>query len=385
MSKHIYKQIDNLLDKEYNRILSEHNIADKAIRYTQEEFKKYMINYKITNYTYNFYIIRYDLNIRVIQIKAPVGTNLDSIKVQLHFENMTNKKCTKCNIIRPKEEYNPSSRTLDNLKTECKLCNMISSRYCYNKNLNSKYTLKEFKDYIYNTLMYDEAYSKWNRVNKDDKPILRYRNNNMNTLEALYITTKRELTKFKQNATEKRCSICKNIKPITNFFKCDKCISGYRSECKSCMKHVSNSRDNVIRGLYHSQIRNSLRRGHVSPNYTLDEFITWVNGQPIYDKLYREYVKSGFDNRHKPSGDRLDDSKPYTFDNLRLTTWKTNREKQYSITSVPIKVIDIKTNKETTYSSMNQVAIGLGISDYSVNVYNNTNKEFKGYKFYSNK
>lgn len=43
--------------------------------------------------------------------------------------------------------------------------------------------------------------------------------------------------------------------------------------------------------------------------------------------MFGNWVASGFDSKLKPSGDRLDDYRPYSFDNLRLVTWGENENK----------------------------------------------------------
>lgn len=46
--------------------------------------------------------------------------------------------------------------------------------------------------------------------------------------------------------------------------------------------------------------------------------------QPNFDELFNNWVRSGYDKMLKPSPDRLDNSKPYTLDNLELVTWAEN-------------------------------------------------------------
>lgn len=51
----------------------------------------------------------------------------------------------------------------------------------------------------------------------------------------------------------------------------------------------------------------------------------YENGYPV---LYTEWVASGNVTELKPSVDRLDDYRGYSFDNIRLVTWKDNRQHQ---------------------------------------------------------
>ena len=53
----------------------------------------------------------------------------------------------------------------------------------------------------------------------------------------------------------------------------------------------------------------------------------WFIKQDNFQQLFDNWKQSGFNSKLKPSGDRLDDYKPYTFDNLRLVTWGENEQK----------------------------------------------------------
>lgn len=127
----------------------------------------------------------------------------------------------------------------------------------------------------------------------------------------------------------KRCSKCGEVKDLSEFYKCSK-------RCKECCKKASREADQfakdstekgVIRVLYKTQKRHSKARGHPAPSYTKNEFRKWLydNG---YKELYDAWVQSGYDKWKKPSCDRIDDYKGYSFDNIRLTTWKENKDKQ---------------------------------------------------------
>lgn len=131
----------------------------------------------------------------------------------------------------------------------------------------------------------------------------------------------------------KRCKDCKLEKDESLFY-------GLQNECKECTKarvkenhkRVGNSYDvtehGVIRVIYKAQVRNSKTRGHKPPDYTKAELKDWLYSQG-YKGLYDKWVRGGMKKDEKPSVDRLDDFKPYSMDNIRLTTWFENRNKQY--------------------------------------------------------
>ena len=55
----------------------------------------------------------------------------------------------------------------------------------------------------------------------------------------------------------------------------------------------------------------------------------WMIKQDNFVELFNNWKLSGYESRLKPSGDRLDDYKPYTFDNLQLITWGENSDKMH--------------------------------------------------------
>ena len=79
--------------------------------------------------------------------------------------------------------------------------------------------------------------------------------------------------------------------------------------------------------LYQNQKNSSKRRGHPMPDYTLEELIEWLKNQPTLTEIWQDYQDSNHARKSAPSLDRLDDSKPYTLDNIRLTTWHINMTK----------------------------------------------------------
>lgn len=77
-----------------------------------------------------------------------------------------------------------------------------------------------------------------------------------------------------------------------------------------------------------SQRYGSKKRGHPRPLYSVHELNEWLMEHGFMD-LYSAWVASDYDMLMTPSTDRLDDSKGYSFDNLRLVTWRENKERAY--------------------------------------------------------
>jgi len=110
---------------------------------------------------------------------------------------------------------------------------------------------------------------------------------------------------------------------------------GRLNKCIECTKiDVSNNQVNydltekgVIRVIYKTQKSNSKKREHKMPDYTKGELALWLykNG---FKRLYDDWVKSGYRKDNKPSIDRIDSLKGYSFNNIKLITWKENRINQ---------------------------------------------------------
>lgn len=127
----------------------------------------------------------------------------------------------------------------------------------------------------------------------------------------------------------KTCKDCGKELPFSSFRKKPSNKDGYEIRCKECRNIRYNKADprRVFAKIYNSQVANSVTRNHPAPDYTLDQLKDWVDSQPHAYNLWQNYVNSGYDNKLRPSVDRLDDSKPYRLNNIQLITWNENRQK----------------------------------------------------------
>jgi len=174
------------------------------------------------------------------------------------------------------------------------------------------------------------------------------------------------------------CNSCKKLKTLDCFYKNKSRIDGLQYRCSKCdRKKVDNykkTKSGILTQMYSSQKSTSVNRGHLLPNYTKKEFIKWVESNYQWEILYDSWVAFNYHTDFKPSCDRLDDYKPYTLDNLRLTIWIKNRERFYKdakngINNKMSKAVirtNIKTGEEKEYYSIGQAERDVGIHHTSI-------------------
>ena len=129
------------------------------------------------------------------------------------------------------------------------------------------------------------------------------------------------------------CTKCLKLKPIEDFNVRKASANGYSARCKICNREDNAKRYRTKKGLVSqiraTQVSTSKRRGHPIPTYTSKELYEELMGSTLFHELFDAWEQSDFDHNLVPSIDRLDDYKPYSFDNIRLTTWGENNSKAY--------------------------------------------------------
>lgn len=130
----------------------------------------------------------------------------------------------------------------------------------------------------------------------------------------------------------KKCNTCEEVFNISMFG----IIQGgwISGKCKKCRSGETLAFQRTLAGLaskmYSTQKQSSERRGHKPPEYSMIELRAFLLSSPIYLNLHAKWVESGYLKDLKPSCDRIDDYKPYTFDNIRVVTWRENSDKYQS-------------------------------------------------------
>lgn len=84
----------------------------------------------------------------------------------------------------------------------------------------------------------------------------------------------------------------------------------------------------VLTNIYSKQVERSIERSLPPPSYALEELHRKYLHDPKFLRLITEWEKSGYDKSKKPSLDRIDCRKGYSFGNINLMTWEDNRYKQ---------------------------------------------------------
>ena len=127
------------------------------------------------------------------------------------------------------------------------------------------------------------------------------------------------------------CSRCGVEKPNSEYTKRSDNARGLGYACGSCRVELNAKHRRSILGvtkrIYHDQIKSSKFRGHTLPDYSLNQFREWALSQKNFMDIYNQWVESGYEHLLAVSCDRLDDYKPYTLDNIRVTTWGENKRK----------------------------------------------------------
>jgi len=167
--------------------------------------------------------------------------------------------------------------------------------------------------------------------------------------------------------SEKQCTGCKKDLPITEFGLLAK-APYIRAACNGCRSEDTRLLQRSLKGcigkMYSHQKQSSKRRGHQEPLYSLRELEVFLLNSEEYIKLHAQWADSGYMKGLKPSCDRLDDYKPYSFDNIRVVTWDENNRKYQSDRVVGVNnkqnmaVVSLDSNNifVTEYFSIRQAA-----------------------------
>jgi len=132
----------------------------------------------------------------------------------------------------------------------------------------------------------------------------------------------------------KACTVCKEVQPISAFYKEAKNRDGRQGKCKTCeqkrTKEYTRTKEGLILLRYKSMKARVEGRdiGAVSsvgqPILSKAEFISWALNNPDFHYLYRDWVESGYQMKYAPSVDRIDERFGYELFNMQFVTHGEN-------------------------------------------------------------
>jgi hypothetical protein len=129
-------------------------------------------------------------------------------------------------------------------------------------------------------------------------------------------------------------------------------------------RHIETPRG-LLGRLYHSQCQTSAFRGHAPPAYTREELVARYINDPEYMRLYQAWVEGGKQKLMKPSLDRLDESRGYSFDNIRLVTWGENLRRQ-TMAARRLLVVFSGDNLQGIYDSYREACEAMGYRSHNL-------------------
>lgn len=166
----------------------------------------------------------------------------------------------------------------------------------------------------------------------------------------------------------KTCAKCGISKPISSYNKVNRTSDGYNYRCRCCVNEYRRSHNKSMRGLasniYGNQVNHSKSRGHTPPEYSSKEFIDFIVSKHKFKYLYEIWVKSGYLKDFVPSVDRIDNSKGYSFDNIRITSWKINNRNGRDDSKK--EVLKLTQDGYVEYPSVREAAIANGICETAI-------------------
>lgn len=97
-------------------------------------------------------------------------------------------------------------------------------------------------------------------------------------------------------------------------------------------------------------------------NISLDEFREWLFSQTHFQKLYADWKDSNYDIQKRPSIDRVDNNRGYTFNNIQVLTWKQNNVKGMSERRKSVIQKDMQGNLIKEFDSLSSAAETLNLN-----------------------
>ncbi len=127
------------------------------------------------------------------------------------------------------------------------------------------------------------------------------------------------------------CRECEKNYEEKMFYKNKSLSRGFSYSCKSCDNKRRNDFRKTFGGLvsdiYYHQKRNSLKRKHNLPEYTKNELYEYLSGNEIFNNMFILWEQSNYELNLRPTVNRKNDYKGYSFTNIEPMTYKENIQK----------------------------------------------------------
>ena len=122
----------------------------------------------------------------------------------------------------------------------------------------------------------------------------------------------------------------------------------------------------VLTNAYNKQIERCKKYNRDIPTYSLKEFQDKFWNDNKFNSIYWAWVEGGFKKEIKPSFDRIDATKSYSFNNIQILTWQENREKgdkeKINIYTTALNMYDIQGNFIKSFNSTKDAVRETGIN-----------------------
>lgn len=135
---------------------------------------------------------------------------------------------------------------------------------------------------------------------------------------------------------EKECFICHKVKPLGDFYKHKGMFDGRLNKCKECCNSYYDNERKTNPHYYMRCIYNGMSyRCRSLKNYkdrkllSKDDWAVWTShNMKKFMTLYKNWQENGYKLSDSPSIDRIDNSRGYEFDNLQWLTFSQNSRKR---------------------------------------------------------
>ena len=105
----------------------------------------------------------------------------------------------------------------------------------------------------------------------------------------------------------------------------------------------------------YNRMKASCKERNMTLPHTKNEYNTWIlmNHKETIFKLFEQWKNNNYQSSYRPSINRIDNNKTYTFDNIEIITWEENNKKGK----------DAITGKPRIYSTKSIVVVQLTLDD----------------------